>query len=292
MKDILLMGLTIGCAMMAKMSGAVLAFSMAVFMLITVWEDRAHIKKYIGQFAAFGAVSGVCGLWHSVYNYLRFGVPFDYFPRVNESYDMFLPDYTKWELLFDFKDGLMFLTPQYQRDNGYVEHNILLSVIKHAVFNEGYTYEATDVSKFLGITCFVVVCILFAAYAICSLIWLLNKGTPISLKILVAGATFANALCLIKVVWAQPFVCTMNVRYVLLALCTGAITIGMVCSGRQVLGGFVFGKDRPDRTSGRQKSARAAYHKAVRQGVVYFVSLVFLLISAEWLTSLHLLFNF
>ncbi len=292
MKDILLMGLTIGCAMMAKMSGAMLAFSMAAFMLMVVWEDRAHFKKYIGQFAAFGAVSGITGLWHTIYNYVKFGVPFDYFPRVNESYDMFLPDFTKWQLLFDFKDGLKFLTPQYQRDNGYVEHNILLSVLKHSVFNEGYAYEATSISKFMGITVFVTVCILFAAFAVCSVIVILRKGPALCNKVLIVGCTVANALCLIKVVFAQPFVCTMNVRYIILALVTGSVTIGMAVSAKGDLQSAEADFKALEEISLAPGKAEETAPSPRRPIVLYIITLLLLLIAVEWTMSLHMLFNF
>ncbi|MCR5426862.1 MAG: glycosyltransferase family 39 protein [Lachnospiraceae bacterium] len=267
LRDICLMGLGIGCSMMAKMSGAVLAFSMAVFMLLVVWKDRKEWKKYIGQFACFGLISGVCGLWHPIYNLVRFGVPLDYFPRVNETYDMFLPDFTKQEFLFDFKDGLMYLTPSYQRSDGYIEHNILLSVLKHATFNEGYNYQYTPFSNFLGVTCFTVVCILCAAFVICSAVVAFKKWPAWESKILIIGTTVANYLCLVKVVFAQPFVCTMNVRYLLLAICTGSITVGMALSGKP--------------------------QEAPRRGhiVVSMLALLLFLIGAEWTVNLLLLFE-
>jgi hypothetical protein len=121
---------------------------------------------------------------------------------------------------------------------------------------------------------------------------ILRKGPALCNKVLIVGCTVANALCLIKVVFAQPFVCTMNVRYIILALVTGSVTIGMAVSAKGDLQSAEADFKALEEISLAPGKAEETAPSPRRPIVLYIITLLPLLIAVEWTMSLHMLFNF
>ncbi len=56
LKNILILAVMIGCAMMAKVSAGLVAPAVAVVFLVKLWRERKSWKRYFGQFIPFGLV--------------------------------------------------------------------------------------------------------------------------------------------------------------------------------------------------------------------------------------------
>ncbi len=137
MGKVLLLALSIGFAMMAKLSAALLAFPVGAMMIYKVWTDTDRLKdrpkriSYILQFIPFALVVFPLGLWWPIRNKLLFGMPMGYIPEVGEHVET-----GALATFFDIRTGSPFL---YMKANGfaYDEHNLFLATIKSSLFGEG-----------------------------------------------------------------------------------------------------------------------------------------------------------
>ena len=73
------LGLSIGLAMLTKLSYWYLAPATAVMFLVVLINDK-NKKRVVGQYCAFGAVCVPTGLFWSVRNLIGWGVPMNYVP--------------------------------------------------------------------------------------------------------------------------------------------------------------------------------------------------------------------
>ena len=76
--------ISIGCSMMAKVSGFLIAPAIALVFLDRWICEKECFKKYLGQFFVFGLISLPLGLWYPIRNFVKFKVPFNYTPHVGE----------------------------------------------------------------------------------------------------------------------------------------------------------------------------------------------------------------
>lgn len=131
MSSILLLALSIGLGMAAKLSAGLVAPGIGIMMLYKAWIDRNNIKKYVLQFIAFGIVVFPIGLWWSVRNMIRFNMPINYIPEVGDQ--LVHPD--MFSRILDIR-----MTSVYPEllNNGssYDEYNVILAMIKTSLFGE------------------------------------------------------------------------------------------------------------------------------------------------------------
>ena len=109
-KNIVIMALCIGCAMMVKVSGALVAPAMAVLMLHKAWKEKEHWKTWLKQFACFGVISLPLGLWYSVLRYIQYGMPFGYVPYLSEELAQFIGTRPCWSRFFNFENAFRSLS--------------------------------------------------------------------------------------------------------------------------------------------------------------------------------------
>lgn len=81
---------SIGCAMMSKLNGALMAFISGPVMLYhfikTIrTKDKAKIKNIIVQFAVFAVIVFPLGMWYSIRNYILFDQPLNYVLNFGEN---------------------------------------------------------------------------------------------------------------------------------------------------------------------------------------------------------------
>ena len=139
---ILFTALTIGCAMMAKISGGLVAIPVALLFLcklIAAIRKKAGIKtgELVKQFVFFGFLVFPLGLWFPLKNYIMHGVPFTYVFRIESTAHQDLWMFPAWQRLFA-PSAESLKTPFMVMNNTdpAVDYNIFVSLIKTSLFDE------------------------------------------------------------------------------------------------------------------------------------------------------------
>lgn len=232
-KSILIMAVCIGCSMMSKVSGVLIAPAMAVSMLLRLWKDRKQWTKYIKQFVCFGLIAFPLGMWHPLYNFFKWGMPFGFVPAMGPTSSQFIGEYDKWSRLYDFNGAFEQLTVQGDRYSGFTDHNLFVTLIKFAAFGESNYYGASRLTTILGTTVFWATLALFALMPAAFLIWCLLDKTRVVNKAFVLVGTVVSLCYYVRFCWRYPYVCTMNVRYIMGAVYLGCLTIGAMVNTMQ-----------------------------------------------------------
>lgn len=127
----MILALTIGLGMMAKLSAALVAPAIA-FLFIAKWiqSGKEGFVPYLTKYIAFIAVCAPLGLWSPVRNLLRFGVPISFTPEVGEPVTAAI-----WQRVFDIRTGKPFVYMEKYGDP-YNEFNIFLGMMKTSLFGD------------------------------------------------------------------------------------------------------------------------------------------------------------
>ncbi|GEM_PF-3103083 len=228
-KGIILCGLTIGLAMMTKLSAVALAIPMAVAFLIVLFKDRKKRKKDIMQYLCFGIVSLPLGLWHPLYFLFKFNKPLNYCPRTTISSMMIY--YGKWDYLFNFDGCFDSINPNLTSEiSTYVEHNIPVSILKHAVVGEGFVYDLTWINERFAYFNYNIMWILAVMMVIAGICFIVSKKQSLEVKILIMGTILSFLAFLVKFAWEYPYTCTIHIRYVLTSVMLGVGIVGLLFS--------------------------------------------------------------
>lgn len=148
---IILLGICVGLAMMAKLSSGLIAPGIGVMMLYRVIKDIKDKKKsllsYIVQLVLFAIVVVPLGLWWPIRNYIKWRMPFNYIPEVGEQLvktDMF-------SRIFDIRTSTVYPCLVSNGD-AYDEYNVLLAMFKTAFFGESnFSQLSPKIAPFAGI---------------------------------------------------------------------------------------------------------------------------------------------
>lgn len=135
---IILLGVLIGLAMMAKMSSALVAPPVAVMMVYKIMKDtgklsdRTKVISYVLELIAFAVVVFPLGLWWTIRNKILFGMGINYIPEVGEHVE-------KWGFVPTILDVGTASPYLYMKSNGFVhdEYNMILACVKSSLFGEG-----------------------------------------------------------------------------------------------------------------------------------------------------------
>lgn len=250
-KNIVIMALCIGCAMMVKVSGALAAPTMAALMLHKAWKEKERWKTWLKQFACFGVISLPMGLWYSVLRYIQYGMPFGYVPYLSEELAQFIGTRPLWSRFFDFENAFRSLSLSWNNEV-WVDYNIPVSMIKCAVFGEGYGYGANPALYGAAAGVFwatLVLALLVAAGVLC---WFFQKKHTVVEKMCL-GVTLALSLgSYFKFCLDYPFVCTMNIRYIMIAVYLAFLIFGAAA------GEMIEKAGRRSRTAAKSMGAAAA----------------------------------
>ncbi len=231
LKGILIMAVCIGCAMMTKLSGAMLAPSMAIVMLWRAWKDRRQWRMYLKQFICFGLAAFPLGLWYSVLRWIQYRMPFGFVCSVPEEAAQFIGMYSNRR----FSDyAYAFESLSLRWDNlSDVDYNIPVCLVKYSVFNELDYYRNNLAAYFLGTIMFWATLILFILIAAALLVWLFMKEYKSIHKVFLTGGVLVVMLAYVKFCYEYPHVCTMSVRYVMAAVYMGILVLGAAVAGLQ-----------------------------------------------------------
>ena len=225
---ILPIAVSVGCAMMAKLSGWMVAPAIA---LVFLWIFIRNIRKplpMIGQFAAFGAVCAPLGLWWGVRNLVRFGIPISFVHDPGLKH-MLVNNVPAVQRLFN-------ISPQQFRypyaafvahGAPYNEYNPLFGLLKTSLYDE-YN-QPWDFSEMA--TVFVIAAGVLALAGVVSLFRLLfSKKTRLDLmtRLFFVTAFLTILVSYYAFCFAFPYVCTENIRYCIPAIPILAIAAGCV----------------------------------------------------------------
>ena len=125
-----MLALSIGLSMMAKLSGGTVAPAVAALFILKLVKDRDNIKKYIPKFLLFGVIVFPTGILWEVRNMVKFGMPFNYIPPVGEQLNAGLA-----ARLFDIRTRSVYPCLISNGDD-YDEYNVFLGLFKTSLFDD------------------------------------------------------------------------------------------------------------------------------------------------------------
>ncbi len=227
-KNILLIALSIGAGMSAKLSAALVALPIALLFLIKLIKDKKRLTDNIGQFCIFGCVCLPLGLWFSVRNFIKYKVEFTYVPRLADTSDQYIGFHTAYERLFDLSyDPFenVFLN-RVHTGAEYFEYNPFVSIIKTSLFGE-YKYEnvPTAVCRVLLILNMVLIALSIIAMIYCCVTK--SKYLDRDMKLFIVSYHLLLFVNFIVFAFNYPHNCSMDFRYILPTMITGALFTGL-----------------------------------------------------------------
>lgn len=226
MGSAVLMALCMGLGMMTKFSAVLIAPAAAVIMLEQVWEKRKKPWKCIGQLVVFGVIVFPLGLWHSLRNYYKFDLPLGFVPSVAQDAPQYIGMYDIKQRIFDFTGQFEPLCLIWSNAEENVSYNIPVSLVKYAAFGESGYYLNNSVVEMLGTFMFWTIALVFLLMPIGILIWLTKKDNQNVWKLFILLG--AGAILYFYMIFCSkyPHICTMNVRYIMVALFMGCLAVG------------------------------------------------------------------
>ncbi len=227
-KNILLIALSIGAGMSSKLSAALVAPPIALLFLIKLIKDKKRISDNIGQYCIFGSVCLPLGLWFSVRNFIKYKVEFNYVPKLADNSDQYIGFHTAYERLFDlsYKPFDNVFLNRVHTGAEYFEYNPFVSIIKSSLFGE-YKYEnvPTSICRVL-----LILNMLLIALSIISIVYCCVKKSKYlerDMKLFIVSYHLLLFVNFIIFSFQYPHNCSMDFRYILPTMITGALFVGL-----------------------------------------------------------------
>ena len=231
---ILFIAITIGCAMMAKLSGGLVAFPVAFMFLsklIGAIRKKAGIKtgELIKQFVLFALLVFPLGMWFPLKNLILYGTPLTYVFTIDSTANQDLWMFTPWQRIFaPSAESLKFPFMTMKSNDPAVDYNIFVSLLKTSLFDErkfenGYLINTGRV-LLVAAAVMMLICTISAVYVAIKLKKekMITAGF-ISLMILCA----VLLVCYAKLCFEYPVACTESFRYVVPVLPAAGVFLGM-----------------------------------------------------------------
>ncbi len=230
---VLLLAISIGCAMMTKLSMGFVAFHIAwIFIAKLIKNGKKKAAGLIKQLAAFALVVFPLGLWFPLRNLIQYKVPLTYVYEIDSSANMDVWMYSPLQrLLLPSKEILS--TPFIQQGVEHNDFNILLGLIKSGLF-DNRTFENSYLKgtglAMVAVSAALIIAILFCAVAGAAQRLkkadrkILDNAETLSLWILTAVLVISEiAFC-----FKHPVVCTEAFRYIAPVLVPAAFAGGSI----------------------------------------------------------------
>jgi hypothetical protein len=223
MKNILMVALAIGLAMMTKLSGSVAAFFTGPVFLAMMFKiaKRKEARQLLGQFAAFFAICLPLTLWYPLRNRLLFQQPFGYVLEISQSSGLYCGGRTLVERFLSFPLRQVF-NPLYCQPYG--DYNVWLYTLKCSVFGE-FSFEQLPA---LAIS-LILANLLLIAISLAATIYVAVCGKEVNrfARFGLLGIWLVQMVSFLAFNVQYPFGCTMDFRYILPTAIIGAIYIGI-----------------------------------------------------------------
>lgn len=228
----IVLAFAIGLGMMTKLSAGIIAFFTGPIMLIILYRRfrENNWLSLFGKLSAFGVLVFPLGLWHSIRQYIVFKQPFGYVLEISKDEEIYKGYVSPLKRFFDFTLSNLF-DPLYchpQKD-----YNINEYIIQCSVFGE-FEYEMQEFLPKLVADCIprvlVGVNIIMVGFSLYAMYDILVNGKKLNCMLRFG----------VPAIWAivygfyiqfnikYPYGCTMDYRYIVPTVFTGAICIGTV----------------------------------------------------------------
>ena len=216
-----------GCAVMTKVSGAIMAVPIMYTFIKKIFEihktEKDKLLRLFGKFLLFGVISLPLGLWHPIRNLMLFNQKIGWVLLPADG--LYVGQYSFFE---------RFLTISFKEMFGYTycvipgDHNIFSYIVKTSILGEFAYNNSIDIYVALFK---IINLIIISTTAICIFI-LLKKIKKISnnsfvTKILLI-TFFINIVSYYHFNIQYPYLCTMDFRYIVPTIFTGIVTICVV----------------------------------------------------------------
>ena len=237
-KSIIMTALSIGASMMAKLSGAYVAFPIAFLFAVSLLES--FIKKrnttfpvLLKQYSVFAAICFPLGLWWQIRSNILYGLPFTYVPKLDEIKFLDISGYTVFERLFDFSN----LTTPFTQSGWYaycegvtLDWNIPLAMFKTSLFGEYTLGQESAICEILAWV-LLILSVFLAVISFVLMIFVtardLYKKCRKSIYDIAFVIFYAVTLALyVKFCFDYPQNCTMDFRYIVPTLLVSGIFLG------------------------------------------------------------------
>ena len=241
---ILAVAVCIGLSMCSKLATGVIAPAVAFLFLLRLVQDKGirNKGKRIGQYALFGVICIPLGIGWQIRNFIQYGVPLTYVPRLSDQADQYLGNYTVAERFLDFRslvDFGVFPARTGQQEAEYFEHNIPLGALKSSLFGEYSVWKPKESLNILATVLFwiaVALTVISVVFALCMLIRMIRKKSDDfaaeygmapgeSLFFIIYTLTIMGSYTLFC--FSYPHFCSMDFRYVVPLLLIGAVILGV-----------------------------------------------------------------
>ena len=259
MRDILGIALSLGAGMATKLSAALLIPCVALVFIVAFFRDLKRWKRYLGQFAAFLAVSVPPAVAWPLYHLLAFDLPLNYVRLPAETiYVGHLSLWQRFGIPDWFARRTLFYTGVRKTD-----HNVWMQTLKTAVFDELTLFENGTVLWYVAY----LLMALFAGLVLIGFVLFVRMLLRRPARLSGLGATFLGVYGAalvgnyVKFCVDYPYICSFNFRYIAPLLLLGAL-------------GIAAGRSRAHACAGRCLSAYTGLFAALATGVyaVWFFS--------------------
>lgn len=224
-KNILLLAISIGCAMSTKFSGALAAvFTAVIFLLVLIRRYRSNDAGNIArQLTAFAAVCLPLGLWYPIRNLKLFGQSLGYVAPISVKSQLYVGNipFAERFLSFSLPD-----IPKNVWCDPFSDFSVWAYTVKCALFGE-FTFSDRHIAAaaILIVSSHVLIVLSLGA-----MIWFLVANQKSNR--LAAWSLFALwALLMLSFIYFNikyPFGCTMDFRYIVPTVITGAAFLGLL----------------------------------------------------------------
>lgn len=255
---IALLALCIGCAMFAKLATGIIAPAVAFLFLHRLLTVKGGKNKgmLMLQFCLFGLICIPLGIGWQVRNYLLYETPLTYVPKLSVKADQYLGGFTVAERFFDWKSLSDFgVYPMRTGTQGaeYFEHCIPLASLKMSLFGEYSVWKDHTffdaVSRVLFWTNFLIVLATLAGM-VCGAVKLFRtkSGNEFKEEFGFSGIVMAffglywvsMMVSYVPFCFEYPHFCSMDFRYIVPTLLTGAVFFGVLLQKLETKKGRVF----------------------------------------------------
>jgi len=192
----LILALTIGLAMFAKLTGGLVAVPVGIIMVLKIFgfdgglrasksskigfADRLKFfaRKYLAKMILFAAVVFPIGLYWSIRNKIKWDMPLNYIPPVGENFPEGINLKSR---IFDVATNSVY-TSLTSRGDAFDEYNVPLLIIKTSLFSEASFADTSRWMKPVTFALFVTAIILAVTALIATGYMMLSKKSKLNTK--------------------------------------------------------------------------------------------------------------
>jgi hypothetical protein len=235
-KNIILIAVSSGLSMMTKFSGGlIVAISGVVFLVALIKGIRSkRFARLIGQFATYAAIFLPLGLWYSIRNLILFKQPIGYVLQLGLNSAMYTGNKSIFDRFLSFPPGDLF-SSLYCNPMG--DYRLLIYTVKCSLFGEFSFNSSLNILAAVLILLNIIMILLSLAAMIYILIR--RRGASAIMRWGFSGLWVLMLASFIYFNIRYPLTCTMDFRYIVPTVISGAAFLGVANSQMRKLDGWL-----------------------------------------------------